>query len=266
MLKKLLPLWRGLAVVFLSLLVAGVMLLDIATQWRSTVDGFFGTQSYVIDTESGSRFQSYYDSATEMMEAAKNFAIKQGREGFVVMKNDNDALPLDKSKSIALFGAAAWKPYMQSAGDLKAGNADRKNLDEALVDAGFTLDQQMKDIYDNILADYTESSRFGNTTITYDNGYVTSPGDLANYQVREVPPDRYTDTSLRSADAGPGSTSLPTGASRWRRPRKTASVSSCLPAAQANPTPINRAQAPRTSQAKRRIKTRLPSPTTSSPW
>lgn len=92
---------------------------------------------------------------------------------------------------------------MQSAGDLKAGNADRKNLDEALVDAGFTLDQQMKDIYDNILADYTESSRFGNTTITYDNGYVTSPGDLANYQVREVPPDRYTDTSLRSADAGP---------------------------------------------------------------
>ena len=203
MLKKLLPLWRGLAVVFLSLLVAGVMLLDIATQWRSTVDGFFGTQSYVIDTESGSRFQSHYDSATEMMEAAKNFAIKQGREGFVVMKNDNNALPLDKSKSIALFGAAAWKPYMQSAGDLKAGNADRKNLDEALVDAGFTLDQQMKDIYDNILADYTESSRFGNTTITYDNGYVTSPGDLANYQVREVPPDRYTDTSLRSADAGP---------------------------------------------------------------
>ena len=203
MLKKLLPLWRGLAVVFLSLLVAGVMLLDIATQWRSTVDGFFGTQSYVIDTESGGRFQSHYDSATEMMDAAREFAIKQGREGFVVMKNDNNALPLDKSKSIALFGAAAWKPYMQSAGDLKAGNADRKNLDEALVDAGFTLDQQMKDIYDNILADYTESSRFGNTTITYDNGYVTSPGDLANYQVREVPPDRYTDTSLRSADAGP---------------------------------------------------------------
>lgn len=93
MLKKLLPLWRGLAVVFLSLLVAGVMLLDIVTQWRSTVDGFFGTQSYVIDTESGSRFQSHYDSATEMMEAAKNFAIKQGREGFVVMKNATTRCP-----------------------------------------------------------------------------------------------------------------------------------------------------------------------------
>ncbi|HIR29474.1 MAG TPA: hypothetical protein IAC90_02330 [Candidatus Coproplasma stercorigallinarum] len=45
--------------------------------------------------------------------------------------------------------------------------------------------------------------RFGNTTITYDNGYQTSPGDMTNYLVREVPPDRYTDTSLRSADAGP---------------------------------------------------------------
>lgn len=28
------------------------------------------------------------------MAAAKEFAIKEGREGFVLMKNDNNALPL----------------------------------------------------------------------------------------------------------------------------------------------------------------------------
>lgn len=182
MLKKLLPLWRGLAVVFLSLLVAGVMLLDIATQWRSTVDGFFGTQSYVIDTESGSRFQSHYDSATEMMEAAKNFAIKQGREGFVVMKNDNNALPLDKSKSIALFGAAAWKPYMQSAGDLKAGNAKYFNA-EAMIMA--TVTQRAEFGGNNSYLSESNNHSEGDKTYTYISVDSTKNDAVLVNQARE---------------------------------------------------------------------------------
>ena len=195
--KKLLPLWRGLAAVMLSLLIIFALGYGIADTWRSTVDGALGTFSYItVEDEDAVRFKSDYSTAKEMMDAAKAHSIKQGREGFVNMKNDNDALPLKKDKKIALFGAAAWKPFMQSSGDLKAGNSDRVNLDEALVEAGFTLDTTMQTIYDNILHDYSESSKYGNTTITYDNGYVTSPGDMKEYQIRECPPDKFTDKSL----------------------------------------------------------------------
>ncbi len=198
--KKLLPLWRGLSSIFLSLLIVFSMGYGIADTWRSTVDGVLGTSSYKInENKEATRFKSDYATSDDMMNAAKEHSIKQGREGFVVMKNDNNALPIAKNKKIALFGAAAWKPFMQSAGDLKAGNADRVNLDEALEAAGYTLDATMKGIYDVIMADFTETTRYGNTTITYNNGYVTSPGDMKDYQVREVPPSRYTEANLGNA-------------------------------------------------------------------
>lgn len=191
---------RGLTAVMASLFVISSIGYEIADANRSQVDSFLGTSSYEIDV-TGSRFPKDYDTPEKMMAAAKEMAIKQGREGFVLMKNDNSALPIASGKTIALFGAAAYKPYMQSAGDLKAGNDDRKNLDEALVDLGYTLDPTMKAIYDNILSDYTVSTRFGNTTITYNNGYVTSPGDMKDYQIREVPADKYTDANLGKASA-----------------------------------------------------------------
>lgn len=198
--KTMQSIYRGLAAIFLALLMVCTLGYGIADTWRSQVDAALGTTSYEIDTnEDAARFKSEYATIDEMAAAAKAHGIKQGREGFVLMKNDNNALPLVKTNNIALFGAAAWKPYMQSAGDLKAGNADRKNLDEALVDAGFTLDATMKDVYTNLLANYTETTRYGNTTITYNNGYVTSPGDMVEYQIRECPPDRYNDSTLGKA-------------------------------------------------------------------
>ena len=191
---------RGLTAVMASLFVISSVGYEIADANRSQVDGFLGTTSFEIDV-TGSRFPKDYDTPEAMMAAAKEMSIQQGREGFVLMKNDNAALPIASGKTIALFGAAAYKPFMQSSGDLKAGNADRKNLDEALVDLGYTLDPTMKGIYDKILEDYTISNRFGNTTITYNNGYVTSPGDMKDYQIREVPASKYTDADLGGAAA-----------------------------------------------------------------
>lgn len=114
MISKLKPLWRGLSATFLSLLVVGSLGYGLADDWRSSLDNFLGTESYVVDDSQGGYFTCNYDTAEEMMAAAKEFAIKEGREGFVLMKNDNNALPLSKDKEIALFGAAAWAPYMQS--------------------------------------------------------------------------------------------------------------------------------------------------------
>lgn len=193
-------LWRGLASMSACLFVVSNMGYRLADKWRDSVDGFLGTNSYIIsEDESAAKFKSDYATADEMMAAAKALAIKEGREGTVIMKNDNGALPLSKEKKIALFGAAAYKPFMQSYGDLKAGNDDKVNLDEALKSAGFVLDETMASIYEVILSDYTESSRFGNTTITYNNGYLTSPGDMTGYKIREVPPARYTEAKLGNA-------------------------------------------------------------------
>lgn len=183
-----------------SLLAISNVGYKIADTWRSQIDSALGTSSYEIDT-TGGKFVSDYDTPEKMMAAAKAHAIKQGEEGTVVMKNDNNCLPLSTSttKKVALFGAAAWKPFMQSSGDLKAGNADKIDLDGAFENNGFELDTTMKGIYTEILNDVTITNRFGNTITNYNKGYITAPGDMKAYQIREVPPTKFTEEGYGSA-------------------------------------------------------------------
>ena len=134
-----------------------------------------------------------------MAAAAKDIAIREGEEGTVVMKNDNGALPLAEGANVALFGLAAYAPYPYAAGDLRGGNDDAVELMDALIDAGVNVNETVSDFYLNgILNKHIEMVPNMWTgeevpTVAYDNIYVSSPGDMADYQVVEITPDRFTE-------------------------------------------------------------------------
>lgn len=108
--KRIAPVMRGLSAVMASVLALSVVGTGIAESYRSALDGFLGTSSYVTLTdEDSARFQSDYATIDEMKAAAKNIAIKEGEEGTVIMKNDNDVLPLASDTTVALFGLAALR-------------------------------------------------------------------------------------------------------------------------------------------------------------
>lgn len=182
MLKKLLPLWRGLAAIMLSLVLLFSIGYTIADTWRGQVDAAFGTSSYVTDT-SNMKYKSTYQTGEEMMEAAKAFAVREGEEGTVLMKNENNALPLAEGATVALFGGAAYSPYMSAA-----GNEDQVKLESALTNAGFKIDSTMKGIYDTLLAfeggKYTPNTR---------------AGDYTDFQIKEANPSVYTTDGGASA-------------------------------------------------------------------
>ena len=200
-LKKTRNVLLGLTAVLGSVFAISSIGYEIADTNRSALDNALGTKSYVTDTSTDSaKYKTAYAKAEDVMAKAKEISIQEGREGTVIMKNKNNALPISqKSTKIALFGAAAWKPFMQSAGDLKGGNADAVNLDQAFVNHGYTLDTTMKGIYDDILTDFTEKTTWGNTTITYNKGYLTTCGDMVPYQIREVPASKFTEAGYGSA-------------------------------------------------------------------
>lgn len=131
-LKKFKPLFRGVAattaaLLTLSTVAYGVAKSDLAIGW---VDGFFGINDRTIYNDwienvgdytaesvngyaylKGKQYETKYSSADEYATALKEHAIKQGEEGFALLKNDNGALPLNKStagKKVALFG---WNAY-----------------------------------------------------------------------------------------------------------------------------------------------------------
>lgn len=195
--KKIAPAMRGLAAVTASVMALSIVGADIADGYRARIDSALGTQSYVTkNDEDSARFVSDYATFDEMKAAAKDIAVREGEEGTVIMKNDNDVLPLS-GKSVALFGLAAYAPYPYAKGDLKAGNEDAVDLVQAFTDAGVEINQTVMDFYQkNILNEHIEEVENKWTgekekQVAYDNIYVAAPGDMATYQINEVPPSEY---------------------------------------------------------------------------
>lgn len=195
--KKLAPAMRGVAAVTASVMALSIVGADIANGYRARLDSFLGTQSYVTKTDADSaRFVSDYETFDEMKAAAKEIAVREGEEGTVIMKNDNDVLPLS-GKSVALFGLAAYATYPYASGDLKAGNEDAVDLVQAFTDAGVEINETVMNFYqENILNEHTEEveNRWTGemqTQIAYDHIYVASPGDMTTYQIAEIPPSEY---------------------------------------------------------------------------
>ncbi len=196
--QKLTSLFRGLAALLAVLFVLSSLGQSLTENYRSQIDGMLGTNSYVtINDEEAALFKKDYATIEDMAVAAKALAVREGEEGTVVMKNDNAVLPLSKDNEVVLFGLAAYAPYPYANGDLKAGNADAVDLVGALEGAGLTVNETVKSFYlNNILNKHVEMvpNRWTGElqeSVGYDNIYVASPGDMAQYQIVEVPPELF---------------------------------------------------------------------------
>ena len=86
--KTLKQMFGGLAALSASLLVFTSVGYKLADTFRSAVDGALGTQSYITNTEDA-KYVSDYASNDELAKALREFAVRQGQEGTVIMKNDN---------------------------------------------------------------------------------------------------------------------------------------------------------------------------------
>lgn len=157
-LKKFKPLFRGLAATTATLLTLSTVAYSIAKSPLAIgwMDGWFGPKSREIWEEevvevpgndgegpkiAVSNYTKRYSSETEYYSALRQHAIKQGEEGFALLKNDNSALPLAKNSTVALFG---WSAYNIPAGhtgvvgggysDRNTGETDRITLYSAFKD------------------------------------------------------------------------------------------------------------------------------------
>lgn len=194
--KKLSPVMRGISAAMASVLTLAITGTSVADTYRSNLDDVLGTQSYVTSSDKDSaRFKSDYDTIEDMMAAAKDIAIREGEEGTVVMKNDNEVLPLNTA-NVALFGLAAYAPYPYTSGDLKGGNEDAVDLVQALTDAGITVNETLKDLYATMMNRHEEevaNQWTGEITkqTAYDIIYSTTVGDMVDYTIAEVPPAEF---------------------------------------------------------------------------
>ncbi len=141
-------LWRGLTALFALILCLTSFGAGLAFHREGDVNLFLGTLPPVqAATDDTTYFASSYASKDEMREALKAYQIENQEEGSVLLRNENNALPLDPSAKVTLFGFAAATPVYHggSGGPANSGI----NLYDALKEEGVAVNET---VYSAIVA------------------------------------------------------------------------------------------------------------------
>ena len=209
-------LWRGLATIMASLLVFAIAAQITTNSWASKVNSMLGTSNYEIvaeegaEQDNGSYFVSDYASLKDMVAAQKDFAASVAAEGTVLLKNGQNALPLDKSaEKVTLWGMHTDNPILggmmgSTAAANPAAGQPLYGIKEAMAEKGFSLNQSFIDLYaDSSMDPYRMVAMFFGMPIP---GHILTPvfttmsENFSTYKVGEAPASVYTDELLASAD------------------------------------------------------------------
>ncbi len=153
-------LWRGLTATMAVLLVISLTATSVGLQYAGIINGALGLNTTeIIDNGNGGNTVHFPSEFGEFGETAQNLLVEATRqqnvnemaEGAVLLRNSNNALPLETSeRSITFFGRAAADPvYKNSSAGItpKATDESTVTLEEAFENAGFQYNKTLLDAY-----------------------------------------------------------------------------------------------------------------------
>ena len=177
-------LWRGLTTLTASLLTVSVAAGPIVDSYRTDIDKFLGTKSSAMVTDSTDEdlytYKSDYSSTTELLDSIEDLGERMSEEGTVLLKNENNALPLskDETQKLSLLGFSSYYPVQggdmgSSLNENKGTDADTVDFVEALDAKGFKINENLQKLYKSLEADFkTEVNMWGNIMEYY---HITAP-------------------------------------------------------------------------------------------
>lgn len=104
------------------------------------------------------RFKGYKYSNKPDLQAHASVTRQSATEGMVLLKNDNQALPINKSdKRVALYGVTSYDFIPGGSGSGNVNRAYTATLTEGLYNVGFTIDSQLQEIYTAYLEEFNRN-------------------------------------------------------------------------------------------------------------
>lgn len=153
------------------------------------MDTLFGSQRPIYSDEVTSVYPT--QKATNKAEAfanAQEVNLKLAEEGFVLLKNENAALPMNKGARISVFSKNSVNLSYGGSGSGGFDTSNNKNLYESLNDAGFVTNPTLKNFY--------ESSQSG--PVRTANSSDLDNGDNQKIATAETPQNKYSDAVKNS--------------------------------------------------------------------
>ena len=105
--------------------------------------------NYIVKTP---HFKGYKFSNKPDLKAHAIMARKAADESIILLKNDNNTLPLKGSEKVALYGLTSVDFVAIGTGSGEVNTAYTVNMQDAMTEAGFTLDQDLAEFYQHYFA------------------------------------------------------------------------------------------------------------------
>lgn len=140
--------------------------------------------------DSGKTYNSKFGSWQEYMNYAADLAVEIAGEGFVMLKNENDTLPLKDVKKVTVLGTAADSIVAggggsgaQSRPTSEANDllpTSQVNVTDALKAAGFEINPQVEQVYQTVNSiQMPASGSFGRSNHREGGSYMTKVEEAA---------------------------------------------------------------------------------------
>ncbi len=153
-------LWTGLSSLSSFCLVLSLVGMDCMMGYAGTVNQALGIQtSKIVNEGEAGENTTYYESSygelnaenlQKLIEDTYAEAVQEEAEGAVLLKNENQALPLSAEETrVTLFGHAVAQPLYKNASAGSKGYQTEHNIDlyTALSNAGFAVNDTLYNAY-----------------------------------------------------------------------------------------------------------------------
>lgn len=186
--------WRGLTTLTASLLTVSVAAGPVVDSYRTDIDKFLGTKSSAMVTDSTDEdlytYKSDYASTTELLDSIEDLGERMSEEGTVLLKNENNALPLskDETQKLSLLGFSSYYPVQggdmgSSLTENEGTDADTVDFVEALDAKGFKINEDLQKLYKSLESEFkTEVNMWGNIMEYY---HITAPATDGVFSSKE---------------------------------------------------------------------------------
>ena len=173
------------AIVLVLGIVVNAVLLSVPIVTNSLSLVFGGERANITEDNRTEWYDRQYASKEEVLDAANDFVIEVEKEGIVLLKNENDALPLSgKDAHISVFGKNTVNIVYSGSGSASSNSSTaQRTLYESLEAAGISYNETLKSFYE-------DSGKSGKGRP--ENPAMTSGQRLPGFGTGETPMDSYT--------------------------------------------------------------------------
>ena len=142
--------WEALMLVFATLFVILLGGYKIAMNYAAAINSALGIASSEITRSDDAAYQYFprtYTTDEDMKAYYISVCEEVESEGLVLMKNENDALPLDGGAKLSLFFSGAVRFNYGSTGSSASNTDSYKDLKTALTDQKFSVNEALWNFY-----------------------------------------------------------------------------------------------------------------------